>query len=213
MKKLTLATLLIFTLNTLAQGLVVYVKNEVSIDGKRLKKGDKVAVGRVVKAGKASIAVIKFDNSSTVKINENSSVKLKAFDSKKKSSRFSLLRGSSFFKMDPKAGGKLSVQAKTVAMGIRGTHFFVSYGQKKKEDVYMCVQEGKVAIRGKKQKKPVLVNAGEGVVVAGGLKSSKPSVLPWTKNLNWELDPKKKNLENKVSIEEGYANPLDRDYD
>jgi hypothetical protein len=214
MKKLILlSVILLCSSNALSQGKVLFVKNKVYGNKKLLTKGDQVKVGTIITAGKGAIAVLKFDNSSTVKINQNSSVVLKKYEKEKKATRFSLLKGSGFFQMDPKAGGKLSVQAKTVAMGIRGTHFFVSYGKKKKRDVYMCVQEGKVAIRGKKQKKPVLVKAGQGVVVAEGLESSKPSYLPWTKDLNWELDPKKKDLENKISIEEGYADPLDRDYD
>jgi hypothetical protein len=207
------ASLILFPLSALSQGTVLYVKNQVQIDNKSIAKGDKVQAGQTITTGQGSMAVLLFDNSSTVKVNENSIITLKAFDKKKRSTRFSLMKGSGFFKLDPKAKGKLSVQARTVAMGVRGTLFFVSYGKEKKEDVYMCVQEGKVAIRGKSQRKPVLVNAGQGVVVAGGLKSSKPSFLPWTKNLNWELDPKKKDLENKISIEEGYASPLDRDYD
>ncbi len=209
-------TLLIFfiSVNAFSHGEVLYVRNKVYVGKDQLKKGDAISVGMIVNTGKDSLAIIRFNNSSTIKVNENSSVTLKNYDQAKKSSRFSLSKGSGFFKMDPKAGGKLSVRAKHVAMGVRGTHFFVSFGSKKKEDVYMCVQEGKVAIKGKDQRKAILVKAGQGVVVVDGLQSSKPNFLPWTKNLNWELNPnKKKDLINNVSIEESYSDPLERDYD
>lgn len=93
-------------------------------------------------------------------------------------------------------------------MGVRGTEFFVSYGTSN-NDTWMCVNEGVVQVDSDKRK-GVNVKAGEGVKVSKSV--SDPKFLPWTKKLNWNFNPKK-DLENKVSIEDAYKDPLNFDYD
>lgn len=196
-----------------AAGKILLVKGKVEINGKPVKKGQSFSKGEVIKTHHNALVILKFDSGSTIKLNEDSKLKVVIDKPGEKKSAFSLLEGSSFFKKHFKGEGRLSVKASKVSMGVRGTEFFVSFGSQKKEDVYMCVREGLVAIKGERQKKITLVKAGEGVVVPDGKESSKPKPLPWTKNLNWDLDPKSKELENKAKIEESYSDPLERDYD
>ncbi len=196
-----------------SQGQILKVIGSVNISGKVAKSGDYFKLSQTLTTGPKSLALVRFASGSTLKVNENSSLKLEQVLKKKKVRIFRLLKGSSFFKKDPKKEEKLQVRAKNVSMGVRGTEFFVSFGKESIDDVYMCVRSGKVIIKGAKQKKVTLVKAGEGVVVPKGLVSSKPRPLPWTKDLNWSLDPKAKELENKASIEESYQDPIERDYD
>jgi|GEM_PF-1713582 len=211
---LTIALLILSSFSVFSAGKVIYTKGEVLINGKVIKKNHIFKKGDTLSTNATGLAIAKFDNGSTVKVEENSQIKLEVYLAKKRASQFSLIKGSSFFELDPKAKGKLSVRAREVAMGVRGTLFFVSFGQKEKKDVYMCVNKGKVAIKGKNQKRSVLVKEGEGVVVPKGEVSSKPTPLPWTKSLNWKLDPNEtEDLDNKAVIQESYSNPLERDYD
>lgn len=214
MKKVFLFTLVLLTPNILAKGTIVHARGDVKVDGKKAEKGTYIPLKSRIETGANSLAVISFEGGSTVKLNEQSRLYLTKDDASKKKTNLALLKGSSFFKklVKTKNNGGLFVKARNVSMGVRGTQFFVGYGKKKEEDVYMCVNEGKVVIKGEDQKKATLVKAGEGVVVAGGKKSSTPKPLPWTKNLNWNLDPEKE-LENKASIEESYSDPLEKEYD
>jgi ferric-dicitrate binding protein FerR (iron transport regulator) len=198
-----------------SQGQILKVIGSVNVSGKAVKSGDYFKLSQTLTTGPKSLALVRFTSGSTLKVNENSSLKLERVLKKKKQNIriFRLLKGSSFFKKDPKKEEKLQVRAKNVSMGVRGTEFFVSFGKESIEDVYMCVRSGKVLIKGANQKKVTLVKAGEGVVVPKGLVSSKPKPLPWTKDLNWNLDPSAKELENKASIEESYQDPIERDYD
>ena len=127
-------------------------------------------------------------------------------------------KGSLFAKIRKNVGkdtskGQFRIQTKSAVAGVRGTEFFTSYGTKA-NDVWLCVNEGLVEVKpadGQKGKS-VLVKEGEGIAVTGkGI--SKPRPLPWTKNLNWDMDPKSKDLVNKVDIESAYTDLLDQDYD
>lgn len=214
MKKTIPLLCLLLSVNIFAEGKLIHLIGTVSIDGKKASKGATVPVKGKITTGPASLAIVKFDGGSTVKINENSSMYLRKDLSKSKKTSLTLIKGTSFFKklVKGKKSGGLNVKARNVSMGVRGTEFFVGFGSKKEKDVYMCVREGEVLIKGEEQKKATLVKTGEGVVVPEGKKSTKPKPLPWTKDLNWELDPEKE-VVNKASIEESYEDPLEREYD
>lgn len=219
MIKFSLVILSLWMNYAFADARVVFVRGKVTAMKKSLKKGDVVKDSTTVKTSSGALAVLKLSHGSTIKVNENSSVSIRE-KNKKASVDVSLKKGSAFFNvLKNKMRGKkrsFRVRTKTVAMGVRGTEFFAALGRastKKKQDVWMCVREGSVAIKGKLDKKSVLVNAGEGVVSKGNAQTSAPKPLPWTKKLNWNMNPKLGNLENKVSIEEAYSDVLDQDYD
>ncbi|MCR9203467.1 MAG: FecR family protein [Halobacteriovoraceae bacterium] len=214
MKSLLIFTLLFFSSQVLSAGKLLHSIGKVTIDGKDVKKGATLPVKGKISTGPGSLAIIKFQGGSTAKLNENSSLFLRKDISKSKKTSLTLIKGTSFFKklVKGKKKGGLNVKARNVSMGVRGTQFFVGFGQKKLKDVYMCVRKGEVLIKGEEQKRATLVKTGEGVVVPEGKRSTKPKPLPWTKDLNWNLDPEKE-VVNKASIEESYEDPLEREYD
>lgn len=200
-----LATLFLFP--SYGAGTVLFVKGEAFINKEIAKKGSIVKDGDQLKTQSGSLLLAKFDEGSTIKMNEQSEVKVSLSQSKGKKSLFGLIRGTSFFKLDPSAKAKMGVKTKKASMAVRGTEFFVAIMEK---DDFMCVKEGRVLVQDK-NKKRVTVKEGQGVSIGSSV--SKPSFLPWTANLNWKLNPKDKDLENSVRIEEQYKSPLEQDYD
>lgn len=212
--KVLISLFLLFSHSLFASGRILVKKGSVTIDDKAVSKKSRFTSGQTLKVGKKSLAVLRFENGNTLKVNEETSISLETSKNKdSKDNVFKLLRGSSFFKKNKKASGKMTVKASSVSMGVRGTTFFVSYGVEKPEDIYMCVNSGVVAVEGSGDKNEVLVKEGEGVVISKGKKTSNPKFLPWTKNLNWKLSPKEKDLINKANIEESYNDMLEKDYD
>lgn len=209
---------LIFTLflisNTHAQtiGKVLFSKGDVffkkSKDSKAVpaKKGSTFSDKSIFKTGKGSLAVLSLNSGSKIKVNQNSQIIV----SKEAAG---LTKGSSFFeilksKVRKNKKIKYRVKTKHASMGVRGTQFFVSLGNK--NDSWMCVNEGLVEVKSK-DNKTVLVKEGEGVKVSKSVSDPKP--LPWTKRLNWEMEGNLKEIENKVNIEDAYQDLLDQDYD
>lgn len=199
-------------------GTVVFIKGTVTnLKGKKISKNHIVKIGDTIKTGKGSLAVVKLPEGNKVKIGAESTLKFnKLPKSKKETTILSLFKGNSFFKvlkgkLRKGQKSKLTLRTRTAAMGVRGTEFFASYGSGK--DVWMCVNEGIVAVRSIKEKKPVLVKQGEGVVVTKEEGTSEPKPLAWTKKLNWNMDPTSGEVENKVPIESAYSDLLDEDYD
>lgn len=214
MKAIFVLSLLFSFSPIFAKGTLVYVKGEVKVGKDVVKKGSSFKTGQIISVSKGALAIAKFDNGNTVKINEDSQIELKSYaKNDKEKTLIRLIKGSSFFNKNKKAKGHLVIKAKNVAMGVRGTTFFVSYGVEKADDIYMCVKEGRVILRAPGDQKAVAVNAGEGVRIKGANKTSTPKPLPWTKNLNWKLSPKEKDLINKATIEESYSDISTRDYD
>lgn len=204
-----------FSLHAYTQ--VIFTKGEVMSGKKVIKKGSRLSNDAVLKTGAGALAIIKLSNGSKIKLTENTALNVSSMNKGKKT-QVNLKRGSAFFSvLKNKFKGKrhFNVRAKTVAMGVRGTEFFVAVAAQgeKADDVWMCVREGSVAIKGKKDKKNILVGAGEGVVSKAGTQTSKPKPLPWTRKLNWNMNPKKGKVVNTVSIQEAYSDLLNFDYD
>ncbi len=212
MRFIQITLCVIFSFDLLASGSAFYLKGQTFLNSGVLTKVSVIKEGDLIKTGAKSLALIKFNSGSTIKINENSEVKVSVLKPANNNTLLSLIKGSSFFKKDPKLSGKLNVKTKTATLGVRGTEFFVSYGKKLKDDVFMCVNEGSVFVT-TDNKKGTIVKEGEGVNISSSKKISRPKFLPWTKDLNWSLNPKTKNLENDASIEEKYGDPLLQDYD
>ncbi len=208
------ALFLLFSLPVFGKGRLLHTQGQVYLDKKMVKKGASFTKGQILKVAKGGLAIARFDNGNTLKVNEMGQVHLTSYANKKgEKTVLNLLKGSSFFQKEKSAKGHLVVKAKKAAMGVRGTTFFVSYGTEEAEDVYMCVKEGKVIVKAPDDSKPVLVKAGQGVRIGKGKKTSDPKFLPWTKNLNWKLSPQNKDLINKATIEESYSDITQRDYD
>jgi hypothetical protein len=220
MKKvfLTLTLAIWANLAFASQVTIVFMKGDVkSSTSKVLKKNQLLPEGTVISTGAKSFAVLKLPQGNKVKIGEKSELKVSKLAKKtNQQTRLLLTKGSSFIKvlkakLAKGQRSKLILRTKSISMGVRGTEFFASYGTGK--DVWMCVNEGVVAVRSKKEKKSTFVKAGEGVVVKDGDKTSAPRPLKWTKKLNWNMDPESGTVENNVSIQSAYTDLLDQDYD
>lgn len=198
-------------------GKIRYSKGQVWVDGKIAKKNDQLKNHQTIKTGERALAILSFDGGSTVKLQASTSLKVKYSKIKEiEKTIFRLIKGSLFTRFHKSSTSNLNIQTKTASLGVRGTEFFTSYGKKGSKDLWMCVNKGKVAVRAKGEKNITLVKEGEGIVVkiSNNLaKTSAPKPLPWTKKLNWKLDPKMGDLENIVNIEDAYTDPLEQDYD
>ena len=208
--------LVVINLHAADIGSVLFVKGKVLVNKKVVSSAHILSEGDTIRTSKKSLAVLSLNDGTKIKLQENALIKLNQ-KNKVKPMTVVIDKGDAFFKVLKNkvvtSKNKFVVKNKFVSMGVRGTHFFVSSSTVKKEDLWMCVQEGLVAVKNKTDKKVVLVKAGEGIVSSRGKKTSSPKPLSWTKKLNWEMDPKKGDLTNNVSIKEAYTDLLDFDYD
>jgi ferric-dicitrate binding protein FerR (iron transport regulator) len=220
MKNIIILFTLLLSPLTLAKGRVLFFKGDVFHNGKKMTSKIEVKKNDTITTGARSLAVLKLDDGSNIKINEKSSLSIGKASSTQ--SLINVQKGSAFFRVlkknfinqkAKKKKHKFVVKYKTVAMGVRGTEFFVSDGKENSSDIWMCVNEGKVVVKSNSEKESTLVKAGEGIVVKNGKKTSSPKPLKWTRNLNWKMDNQKGDLTNKVSIEEAYTDLLEHDYD
>jgi ferric-dicitrate binding protein FerR (iron transport regulator) len=212
---------LLFSINIFAStiGKVIFVKGDVQVNSKAIKRGYKLKAMDIITTGKKSLAVIKLHDKSTIKLDKRSKIRVTSLVDKLKPTKVEISVGSAFFnvlkkkQIDRSKPAKFQVQTKTAAMGVRGTTFFVSAQDKSNNfDTWMCVKEGLVEAKRHKSKKSVLVKTGEGVKLARSEKVESPRPLPWTQGLNWEFDTNKE-IENKVDISNAYKDLLDEDYD
>lgn len=181
--------------------------NEQSAQNKQpIKTGDSIITGA------DGLAILALDGGSKIRIDANSELTLKAIQHEQQGSLLSLLRGSiiSHVKKLEKPEDKLTVQTRNAAMAVRGTRFFVGL---KESDVWMCVEEGSVAVKGHQDQETYIVNPGEGVVIPAAGKSSAPAFFPWTKKIDWETNEGDKVQINQDVLEQAYENPLDHFYD
>jgi len=108
----------------------VYVKNNSTVT--KLKKGNEIQEGSVIKTLKKSFIKVIFIDKSTVNIGPNSTLKIESFKTKKPGI-LNLIKGQIRSKvtknyMDMSKGkSKLFIKTKSAAMGVRGTDFNVSY--------------------------------------------------------------------------------------
>jgi len=124
--------------------------------------------------------------------------------------------GSLFSKVQKQTNGRqFKVLTKSAALGVRGTEFFTAINEKKPgaADVWMCVHEGSVFVNDLADSKSVVVKKGEGVVIPAGKSVTTPKPYAWTKNLNWNMDPKAGKVLDETFIEPAYDDLLDKNYD
>ena len=171
-----------------------------------------VGAGETVKTGPGTLAILTFVDGSQVKLNPGS---ILVIGDSKENSEITLLAGGAFAKIEKQKSGHFSLRTKSASMGVRGTRFFTAYGKagEKGEDVWMCVDEGTVAVETPGEKDPVLVKKGFGVFVPAGKKATEPKPYEWTKGLNWNMDAAQGEVADHTSMESGYKNLLNQNYD
>lgn len=214
---LAIVSLLLSMANAMADaGHIRFAKGQVFIGEKPAAKDQTFNSNEIISTKANSLAIITLNDGSTLKLNELTSVAVNNLISDKAPTRVTINSGSLFVNVIKQIvkKEKFVLKTKNVAMGVRGTTFFASFGKKESNDIWMCVNEGEVAVQTSRESSPKLVKAGEGVKVQNGEKTSNPKPLPWTKNLNWNLQSDNADeLVNKVKIEEAYSNPLEFNYE
>jgi len=184
---------------------------------KKLSKNTKILQGGKITTAAKSMAIITFPDGAKAKVGPNSQFVVNEIQQGKKGkTALSLLRGSVFIKVIKKSDKpNIYLKAGSVSMGIRGTEFFTSYAHNKKEDredLWMCVNEGKVEVTSQ-DKKSIIVKEGEGIFIVDKKKITKPKPYAWTKKLNWNMDETKGSVEHKLDISKAYYDLLDQEYD
>ena len=218
MKKRTLIlfTLLVFGASvslSAKSAAIVFTKGKVEVKiknkWKKARIGMRLGQRDEIRTGKRSTALIKFKRGTRLKLRQNSQIALSRL-SGSENITLNLRRGGVFSKVDKRrAGEKYRIRTPTSVAGVRGTEFFFSYGEKKKDALWLCVNEGKVNV--KTDKSDVDVKEGFGVAIEDKAVSD-PAALKWTQKLNWNMNADTGKIEDYTTIKEDYS-VLDADYD
>lgn len=214
-KSLIVIVIAIQALSLQAQSLLSYFEGDVFVDrgteqisaefGMELFEGD------LVQTERSSLAILELDHGRTVKLREDSSLLLE--DLSRKTS-VELKSGSVFSKVDRLMNGQFNVHTESVVAGVRGTEFFMAFGETidEKADLWLCVNEGKVEVSLTESGESVLVNEGEGINIPGSATLTKPEAYAWTKDLNWNSDPSQGDVSDTTDLKGAYSDLLDQDY-
>ena len=194
---------------------ITYINGDVQVGAKdhyeKAVLNKKVSAGEFVKTGKGSTAILTLDDESQLKLKDESELQL---NDPVKNEVF-LNFGAVFSKIKKAEQTHFKVKTRTVTMGVRGTRFYTSYGvdEKQKQDVWMCVNEGLVAVETVGEKNPVLVKEGMGIFAPAGKKVTEPKPYEWTKDLNWNMDPDQGDVVDHTEIKSAYGDLLKHNYD
>ena len=197
-------------------GQVVYTEGDVTLrNGGQTHDaviGDSLGAGDVIITGPKSFAVIDLANATTLKLKEKTTL---AIDSIGESTSVNLSAGGVFTSIARKLTGRFSVNTQTAVAGVRGTEFFMAYGKTidAKPDVWLCVNSGAVEVVIPETGQTVIVPKGLGINIVGGAKITAPKSYPWTRKLNWNIDPGSGTVDDRTSLEQAYSDLLNQDYD
>jgi len=220
MKRLTVWILLILLAAVptvyAIQGQVTYTEGDVTLRGTGADRdvaiGDALGPGDVIVTGAASLAIIDLANGTTVKLREKTTL---AIDSLGAATAVTLRAGAVFTSIAQKLTGSFSVRTTSAVAGVRGTEFFVAYGRSidAEPDVWLCVNRGSVEVSIPQSGQTVLVNEGLGINIVGGTSITAPHRYPWTRGLNWNIDPVAGKVQDATSLDQAYTDLLNQDYD
>ncbi len=136
---------------------LVTMKGEVLLNKSRLtqdQKNSSISAGSVIEAvGKQSFFIIEYKDGSRFMVKDGLITVQKMNPDE---SLLSLLKGTIFSYVNPKAAHKFKVKTKRASFGVRGTKFWL---QESDKESYLCVCEGVVAVRNNHSL--MLVNPGE----------------------------------------------------
>jgi ferric-dicitrate binding protein FerR (iron transport regulator) len=197
-------------------GQVVYTEGDVTLKNGSATHdaaiGDAVGPGDVIVTGPRSMAVIDLTNSTTLKLKEKTTL---AIDSIGDATAVRLTAGGVFTSIARKLTGRFSVNTQTAVAGVRGTEFFMAYGKTidAKPDVWLCVNSGAVEVSIPDTGQTVIVPKGLGINIVGGATITPPKSYPWTRKLNWNIDPRSGTVDDRTSLEQAYSDLLNQDYD
>lgn len=201
---------------------VTHVKGKVSVvrasSSEEIASGYVLKHGESIKTGPKSLAIVTLNEGSKLKLNENTVLLASQLDEGAATGGevdLTLQSGSVFAKVTPRKQNKFRIHTKSATMGVRGTEFFtgLSDPSAKGSDMWMCVREGSVEVAAEDSNQTVVVEQGMGISKPAGKEISKPKAYPWTKKLNWNMNPSKGSVVNNIPLESSYLDLLKRDYD
>ena len=168
--------------------------------------------GDIVTTGAESIAIISVEGQADLKLRENTHLRM---DMLGDSVSASLAQGGVFSRVSRTLRRKYEIRTDAVVAGVRGTEFFVAYGRKVDDlpDVWLCVNEGTVRIDVAATGESATIREGQGINIVGGTRLTKVRKYPWTRRLNWNVDPSQGTVVDTTDLEQAYADLLDQDYD
>jgi hypothetical protein len=197
-------------------GEMVYVYGEVRVHRNDVahsaEAGMPVGLGDVIATGPDAMAIIGLDGGAELKLRQNTSL---ALDSLGEEINVTLSRGGVFSRVTKRLRGRYEVRTLTAVAGVRGTEFFVEYGRTidLHPDIGLCVNSGSVEVEVIDSGETVLVDAGKGINIIGGTRLTKPRFYPWTRKLNWNVDPARGEVIDTTDLDQAYGDLLDQDYD
>ena len=201
-----------------AGGKLTYVEGDVTVTSSGVRTaadfGTPVADGDVVSTGPESAAVITLDAGDELKLRADTV--LTVASSTPAGTRLMLGRGGVFARVRKLLGPtRWTLETPSVVAAVRGTQFFTAYGQTIDEspDVWLCVNEGAVAVTVPETGQDVLVEEGKGVNIVGGLSIGRPEAYAWTKDLNWNTDASAGPVADTTDLGGAYADLRAFDYD
>ena len=174
--------------------------------------GMAVGEGDVIETAGDGVAVISLVDGAEIKLREHTTL---ALDTVGRSVSVRLTSGSVFSRVNRHMLSGFTVKTETAVMGVRGTEFFVAYGRKidRYRDVWVCVNTGSVEVAVLESRDTLIVEQGKGINILGGTNLTSPQRNPWTRKLNWNMDPGAGTVEDRTDLEQAYSDLLDQDYD
>ena len=193
-----------------------YLDGEVSLirsgDEQEAEIGMALMQGDVVTTGPESLAIINVEGQADLKLRENTRLLM---DTLGDSFSATLSQGGVFSRVSKSLRRKYEIRTDAAVAGVRGTEFFVAYGRTIEElpDVWLCVNEGSVRIDVARTGESITVREGLGINIVAGTRLTKARRYPWTRRLNWNVDPSQGAVTDVTDLELAYADLLDQDYD
>lgn len=180
--------------------------------------GMNLARGDMVSTGGKSLAIIAFSRGSMVRMRENTSLSITGNDRPDNESISLFLTAGSVFSRVAKRmnAEKYEINTATVVAAVRGTEFFFAFGKEGKsgKDLWLCVNSGLVQVEDiSDSAKKVSLKKGEGIFIRGGSVFTAPKRYPWTRDLNWNMDPARGSVVDTTDLKSAYTDLLNQDYD
>jgi hypothetical protein len=159
-------------------GYIGAVDGSVMIDQGTAKVGSELRVGQLVRTGYSSRTTLILGKQNVIHLGENSSLKIQDQTSgaTTESTELDLIQGRIRAIVKQKSGLKktFSVRARTVVMGVRGTHIMMENPENPASTVKLHTLEGQAEVKVPGLRSPVVLNKNEGFSTLGPPAQSPP---------------------------------------
>ncbi|MBB6480158.1 FecR family protein [Spirochaeta isovalerica] len=208
--------LILFTFQIWTESHISYLEGMVTIirDNKEISGdfGTPLFERDRILTGPDSLAVLEIESRCTLKLKSDTTLVLETAG---QSINVSLRQGGLFSRIKKLLGKEYNVRTGDTVAGVRGTEFFVAFGETIEEtpDIWLCVNEGAVEVALPATGESLIVREGEGITIPAGNRLTTPRSYSWTADLNWNIDPDKGELKDETDLSGAYADLRDFDYD